>query len=152
VWGDAGVGGVSLSAAGYRLHVSDTSFPVGVAREFRFQVRDRDGTPVTRFATVHDKRMHLVVVRRDLSGYQHLHPTMASDGTWSVPLALSVAGSWRAYADFSALDAAGQQVSVTLGVDLSVAGDWAPRALPEPARETKVAGVVRTAEFTLSVP
>ncbi|MEK8109242.1 hypothetical protein NKG94_40115 [Micromonospora sp. M12] len=37
--------------------------------------------------------MHLIVVRRDLTGYQHLHPTMAKDGTWSVPLTLAQPGS-----------------------------------------------------------
>lgn len=47
---------------------------------------DQVAGPVTNFAIVHDKPMHLVVVRRDLSGYRHLHPTMAQDGTWSVDL------------------------------------------------------------------
>jgi len=36
--------------------------------------------------------MHLIVVRRDLTGYQHLHPTRDPQGTWSVPLALAAAG------------------------------------------------------------
>ena len=36
----------------------------------------------------HTKRMHLIVVRRDLTGFQHLHPEMAADGTWAVPLRL----------------------------------------------------------------
>ena len=32
--------------------------------------------------------MHLIVVRRDLTGFQHLHPTQGADGTWRVPLTL----------------------------------------------------------------
>ena len=51
--------------------------------------------------------MHLIVVRRDLTGYQHLHPTMTPDGTWRVPLTLPDPGVWRAYADFTVRDAAG---------------------------------------------
>ena len=37
------------------------------------------------------RRLHLIVVRRDLTGYQHLHPAMAADGTWSVPLKVAAA-------------------------------------------------------------
>ncbi len=43
--------------------------------------------------------MHLIVVRRDTTGFQHVHPEMAADGTWSVPLAVATAGSYRAFAD-----------------------------------------------------
>lgn len=37
----------------------------------------------------HTKRMHLIVVRRDLTRFQHLHPTQSGDGTWSTPLTLA---------------------------------------------------------------
>ena len=33
------------------------------------------------FDVEHEKRMHLIVARRDLTGFQHLHPTQAADGT-----------------------------------------------------------------------
>ena len=29
--------------------------------------------------------MHLIVVRRDMTGFQHLHPRQGADGSWSVP-------------------------------------------------------------------
>ena len=45
--------------------------------------------------------MHLIVVRRDLTGFQHLHPTQRADGTWTTPLRLDEAGSYRVFADFS---------------------------------------------------
>ncbi|MGI5211889.1 hypothetical protein [Plantactinospora sp. CA-290183] len=149
--GGADVGGLSLSSAGYTLVPTGTALPVGRRTDFRFQVRGADRRPVTGFAVVHDKPMHLIVARRDLSGYQHLHPTMASDGTWSVPVLLPAAGIWRAYADFTALDSAGGQHPVTLGVDLVAAGSYAPRALPPPAREATVDGFTVTYEGTPQV-
>ncbi len=82
--------------------------------------------------------MHVIVVRRDLSGYQHLHPTMAVDGTWSVPLTLPSPGVWRAYADFTAVADDGRQTATTLGVDLVAPGDYTPRDLPGPATTTRV--------------
>jgi hypothetical protein len=45
--------------------------------------------------------MHLIVVRRDLRGFQHLHPTMSDDGTWRTRIAYATGGAWRAFADFA---------------------------------------------------
>ncbi|MBO4209389.1 hypothetical protein [Micromonospora echinofusca] len=137
---DDTVGGLALSEAGYTLTAEQTTFAVDRPQELRFQIRDATRRAVTGFAVVHEKPMHLIVVRRDLTGYQHLHPTMSTDGTWRVPLTLTAAGSWRAYADFTALDAAGRQTPVTLGVDLLAAGDHAPRTLPPATRTATVDG------------
>ncbi|WP_200206112.1 hypothetical protein [Micromonospora coerulea] len=133
-------GGLSVSAAGYTLTPSTVQFPVGRADELRFQIRDERRRAVTRFAVVHDKPLHLIVVRRDLTGYQHLHPTMAADGTWSVPLTLAEPGVWRAYADFTAVADDGRQAAVTLGVDLTAPGGYAPRPLPAAATTSTVDG------------
>jgi hypothetical protein len=46
-------------------------------------------------ATEHGRRMHLIVVRRDLTGYQHLHPAQARDGIWRAPLHVPAAGAYR---------------------------------------------------------
>ncbi|SCL40606.1 hypothetical protein GA0074692_5884 [Micromonospora pallida] len=132
------VGGLAVTSAGYTLAPLGGTFTAGRADEFRFQIRDLGQRPVTRFAIVHDKPLHLIVVRRDLTGYQHLHPTMAADGTWSVPLTLPEPGIWRAYADFTALTADGSQTAVTLGVDLVAPGAYTPRELPPAARTATV--------------
>jgi hypothetical protein len=114
------VGGTATAAGGYALVVTATS-------PFTFHVQGPDGAPVTRFAVVHDRPLHLVVVRKDLTGYRHLHPTMAPDGTWTVPLDLPAPGPYRAYADFAALDKAGRQNAVVLGTDLPSTAPPAPR-------------------------
>ena len=38
---------------------------------------------MTAYDEEHEKDLHLIVVRRDLTGYQHVHPTLAADGTWT---------------------------------------------------------------------
>ncbi|MFF3851810.1 hypothetical protein [Micromonospora sp. NPDC002575] len=135
-----GVGGLTVSSGGWTLTPLGADLAAGRAGEFRFRIRDAQGRPVTRFAVVHDKPMHLIVVRRDLTGYQHLHPTMATDGTWSVPLTLPEAGVWRAYADFTLVTDDGGQSARTLGVDLAVPGEYAPRPLPAASRTATVDG------------
>ena len=126
------VGGLAVTGSGLTLRPESAVFPAGRSQPFRFRVAGAGGAPVTTYAVVHDKPLHLVIVRRDLSGFQHLHPTMAPDGTWSIDLTLAEPGSYRAVADFTAV-VGGQQTPATLGTDLTVAGDYRPAPLPEPA-------------------
>ena len=69
--------------------------------------------------------MHVIVVRRDLRRYQHLHPTQGADGAWTSALTLPEAGVYRAFADFKV---AGEQH--TLGIDLFVPGTSRRRTFP----------------------
>jgi hypothetical protein len=142
------VGGLSLSAGGYTLAPVGTEWIAAQPQALRFRILGPDGKPVTSYAVVHEKQMHLILVRRDLSGYQHLHPAMAPDGTWSIPVGLREPGVWRMYADFAAVDAAGRQTLVTLGTDLVVPGDYRPRALPAPSRQATAGGYTVTYEGT----
>jgi hypothetical protein len=134
------VGGLAVSSGGYRMVPATTTFAAGRAQDLRFRIVGPDRAPVTAFAVVNDKPLHLIVVRRDLTGYQHLHPTLAADGTWSVPVTLAEAGVWRAFADFTLSGQGGSQIPVTLGVDLTVAGNLRPQPLPRPAAQATVAG------------
>ncbi|GAA3350731.1 hypothetical protein GCM10020358_77740 [Amorphoplanes nipponensis] len=136
-----GVGGLAVTTAGLTLVPGTGVLKAGPAQPYRFRITGAGGAPITTYAVVHDKPLHLVVVRRDLTGYQHLHPTMAPDGTWSVDLALAAPGSYRAIADFTAV-VGGQQTPATLGVDLTVAGDYRPVALPAPLSRASVDGFV----------
>jgi hypothetical protein len=135
----AGVGGLAVTSSGLTLTPYTTTFPAARAQPLRFTVAGPGGGPVTTYATVHDKPLHLIVIRRDLTGFQHLHPTMAPDGTWTVDLTLAAPGSYRAIADFTAL-VGGRPVATTLGVDLTVAGDYAPVPLPAPVRVASAEG------------
>ncbi|MEV2237186.1 copper resistance CopC family protein [Micromonospora sp. NPDC049891] len=124
--------GTTVSVAGYTLKPVLRSQPAGASGDYRFRVVGVDGQPVTRFAVVHDKPLHLIVVGRDLGGYQHLHPTMAADGTWSVPLKLTRPGGYRIYADFTVTTDDGRQLPLVLGVDHDVPGSYEPAGLPPP--------------------
>ena len=135
----ATVGGLSLSSGGLTLVPSETAFRAERRQRLEFRITGPGGAPITTYAVVHGKLMHLVVVRRDLSGFQHLHPSMAADGTWGIDLALAEPGIYRMIADFTAV-VGGQQVATTLGTDLTVAGEYAPAALPEPAHAVATDG------------
>jgi hypothetical protein len=134
-------GGLQVAQDGYRLTPVTTGLGPGTSAPFQFRITGPDGAPVTAYTRTHDKDLHLIVVRRDLSGFQHLHPSMAGDGTWSVPLTVPAAGQYRMFADFRPADRAG---SLTLGVDVPAAGPYEPQPLPAPTRTTTVDGYTVT--------
>ena len=127
------VRGLAGSVDGLRLIVDDASLGRGATEELTFRIVDDSGAAVRDFEVEHTKRMHLIVVRRDLTGFQHLHPEMAADGTWTTPLRLQRAGSYRLYADFVR---GGEPV--TLATDLGVDGRVAlsPLSAPSPVART----------------
>jgi hypothetical protein len=145
-------GGLLVSDRGYTLNVSPAT-----TGEFAFRITGPDGRAVTSFDVEHDKRMHLIVVRRDLSGFRHVHPAMASDGTWRVASPLGEPGQYRAFADFKPTGGP----ALVLGADVPAAGQYAPRPLPPPAATSTVDGYTvaldgslqpgRTSKLTLTV-
>lgn len=136
---DAGEGlpGLASTVSGYTLVPVESTLPAGDTVPFAFRVTDPAGRPVTHYAVEHEKELHLIVVRRDLAGFQHVHPVRSAKGTWTVDLDLARAGSYRAYADVVPT-ALGR--NVVLGTDLAVAGDYRPVELPAPATATTVDG------------
>ncbi|MGC4893716.1 hypothetical protein [Micromonospora sp. DT31] len=145
-------GGLLVSERGYTLQPA--AAPAG---QFAFRIAGPDGRSVTRYEVAHDRLMHLIVARRDLSGFRHVHPEMADDGTWRVASPLVGPGAWRAFADFT--PAGGEPL--TLGLDVTVPGQLTERPLPEPVTSTTVDGYTvtlsgspepgRTSRLTLSV-
>lgn len=130
--------GLAVAAGGLRLVAERTELPARGAPPFRFRILGEDGRPVTDFEVEHERRMHVIAVRRDLSDYHHVHPRLAGDGTWEVDLGLEDPGSYRVFADFNR---GGE--SYTLGIDVSLPGRYAPRGLPAPADEAEAAGGYR---------
>lgn len=79
-----GPGGLEVSRDGWTLAMDTPRLTVGKPGELVFRITDPTGAALTTFKENHERRMHLVVVGRDLAGYQHVHPQMSPDGTWRV--------------------------------------------------------------------
>jgi hypothetical protein len=128
--GDAAapVRGLAVSDDGLTLALDTAVLERGRPGELRFSIRGAGGTAIRDFDVEHEKRMHVIVVRRDGRGFQHLHPTLDEAGTWSAPLTLPEAGAYRVFADFKH-----DGEARTLAADLTANGAAHYRALPEPA-------------------
>ncbi|MFE5505466.1 hypothetical protein ACFQ73_23110 [Amycolatopsis japonica] len=114
--------GLASTQGGYTLAPTTTKLIPGATAPFTFRILGADGKPVTAYDVEHEKRLHLIVVRRDTAGFQHIHPELGDDGTWSVPLTIADAGVYRVFADFKPSGGEG----ITLGVDLFAGGDFRP--------------------------
>ncbi|MCW2738842.1 hypothetical protein [Nocardioides sp.] len=138
----AEVGGLTARADGYTLELADRTLERGRTR-LDFRVLTSSGRPLLDYTREHDKDLHLIVVRRDLTGFQHVHPTLdGATGTWSTDVRLTP-GVWRVIADFTPEGWDG----ITLADDVSVGGRYRPDDLPADDR----AASVRTDEGTYTV-
>jgi hypothetical protein len=137
------------AAGGYTLAVQEDRFDPGTPAEFQFKVLDPDGQAVTEYRSLHERDLHLIVVRRDLATFSHLHPTRDSNGTWRVEMTLPSPGPYRAFADLAPTDGP----DVTLTVDLTAPGEWIEQQLPAPSRTARAAPyqVERTGELAAGV-
>ena len=135
--GDHGAAPARATAGGGLRLVpeSTTTFTPGRPARLTFRVADARGETVRDFDVEQSRRMHLIVVRRDLRRFQHLHPTQDRSGAWTVPLTLPDAGVYHAFADFQT---GGERR--TRGVDLFAGGRFAPLPLPAPSDTARVDG------------
>jgi hypothetical protein len=119
------VRGLAVAAGGLRVVVDDAELRRGRDERLSFRIVDERGTTVRDFDVEHTKRMHLIIARRDLTGFQHLHPEQAPDGSWTTNVRLPQAGSYRLFADFSH-----EGEARTLATDLRVDGRAELEPLP----------------------
>jgi len=134
-----------VSQHGYTLALDEHELPAGAAIPVTFRLVGPDGAPVVDYEQTHDRALHLIAVRRDMTGFQHVHPVLGGDGSWRTALTLT-AGDWRVFADFAP---AGHGEAITLGADLAVAGRYLPQPLPAPAATAEVDGYTVTLDGTL---
>ncbi|HRC46039.1 MAG TPA: hypothetical protein PLS72_02080 [Ilumatobacteraceae bacterium] len=131
-----------FESGGYQL-VTDHAH-AGMAT---FHLRDEAGSDVTEFTEAHGSLLHVVVIRPDLSDFQHVHPTIGDDGSWDVML--PAPGQWHLVFDSTPTGAPGPVV-VSANIDDETPVATVP--LPPADDTVDVAGLVVTRDgFTFSV-
>ncbi|MBF6330669.1 hypothetical protein [Nocardia transvalensis] len=145
--GEAVHTGLQSTQAGYTL--TGLSAPAEPNRPgaLRFGITGPDDAAVTRFTSLHEKDLHLIVVRSDAAQYRHVHPQREPDGTWSIDWKWAEPGTYRVFADFAPVGGPGELV---LSRTVTVAGPVAQRPLPPTARVADVDGYRVALEGDLS--
>lgn len=117
--------GLSLEANGFQLTRMQASAAVGSPGVLSFTILAPAGTPLLDYNTVHDRQLHLIVVRTDGEHFAHVHPLLnRATGTWSTPWTWNAAGTYRVFADFMPATADTAKLTLTSAVD--VAGTFTP--------------------------
>ncbi|WP_066886994.1 hypothetical protein [Carbonactinospora thermoautotrophica] len=132
--------GLTEVVHGYRLGEVSGPPTAGKTGRLSFRVYAPSGRAQTEFEIEQTKKMHVYVVRKDLTDFDHVHPEMAADGTWSTPLTLERPGPYRVVAEFLAKDDQGVTHHLVLGTDIEVPGAYQAATLPPPTSSTAVDG------------
>ncbi|MFD8699492.1 hypothetical protein [Kitasatospora purpeofusca] len=140
---DLAAAGLAAERNGYRLDLAGPAPTAGRATDLRFTVAGPDGSPVTDFAVHQTRKLHFYAIRSDLTGFQHLHPDLAEDGTWTAALDALGPGTWRLYADFVP-NTGPHATELVLSRTVTVPGEAAPVPLPAPGGTATVDGYTVT--------
>ncbi|MGB2920233.1 MAG: heavy-metal-associated domain-containing protein [Mycobacterium sp.] len=117
--------GLSLAQGGYLLSPVQAPNTADDRGTLSFRIVDPAGKSLFDYATVHDKQVHLIVVRSDGQHFAHVHPVLdKTTGIWSTPWRWNAAGSYRVFADFQPAQAGSSKLTLTRTVE--VAGEFAP--------------------------
>ena len=93
----------------------------------RYRIRNDRGEILKNFSVVHEKIMHLIVVRKDLQYFQHLHPTFNQiSGEFSADITFPEDGPYRIFSDFTpaASEDNPMQLPVTSFFDAAVGDNY----------------------------
>jgi hypothetical protein len=63
-------------------------------------VLDSSNKVMKDFDINHEKKVHMILISRDLNVFQHLHPMQAADGSFSAETILPQSGDYRLIADY----------------------------------------------------
>jgi hypothetical protein len=91
--GMAAGNGLTSEASGFTLMTGTSALPADEPASLRFRIQTAGGNPITAFETDQTKLMHFYLVRNDLTGFQHVHPTIGAVVTWTARLAAAQPGS-----------------------------------------------------------
>jgi hypothetical protein len=100
-------------------NIGQLNLKPNTAGNYQFAILDDKGKPIKDFEKVHEKQMHVMVVRKDLAYFQHIHPTFnANTGVWTLDkLTIPTDGPYRLFADFTE---GGTKSAVTIYEDFNV--------------------------------
>ncbi|MBY6038040.1 hypothetical protein KUV80_15300 [Fictibacillus nanhaiensis] len=80
--------------------VSEQPIQANVEEELRVKISDPDGKAINTYEINHEKKMHVIVVSKDLSYFNHIHPKFLGDGMFSVKNRFPSGGDYKIITDF----------------------------------------------------
>ena len=127
----------SASVEGYTLTAVEPELEPGNDQFVQFTITGPDSRPVGELDEVDGAPLHLIAVRRDLTGFQHIRPGQGEATSWWAVLNLTP-GPWHVIVELQPA-ALGRRIS--LATDFTVRGDYRAEPLPAAADQTVADGL-----------
>ncbi|MFK9090658.1 hypothetical protein [Bacillus salipaludis] len=70
----------------------------------QLKMENKDGKPVEKFKLNHEKLLHLIIVSKDLSYFNHIHPEYKGKGIFEIRNDFPAGGEYKLVADFKPVD------------------------------------------------
>ncbi len=89
----------SLEVMDFNIAFERPPAETGKTAPLKFNL-SRQGEPLTELQIMHDKPMHVILVRKDLKHFDHVHPEQPEPGIFVVPYIFAASGEYRIWTDF----------------------------------------------------
>jgi hypothetical protein len=126
-----GHGAAGLDDYSVQLYPLPAEPVAGEEATLHFVISRKDGAPVA-FDIIHEKPLHVMIIRDDLQHFTHIHADEPAEA-YALPYVFPAPGKYRVMAEFSEH---GRTIAVPL--DVVVPGEYVPVPLDVTAREQKV--------------
>lgn len=81
------------------VRTDPTAIKAGEPVKLNLMIHDATGVMIKDFETVHEKKLHLIIVRDGLDEFAHIHPEIDRAGNITGMFTFPTAGTYRLYAD-----------------------------------------------------
>jgi hypothetical protein len=81
------------------VRTEPAAIKVGEPVKLNLMIHDATGAMIKDFETVHEKKLHLIIVRDGLDRFAHIHPEIDQAGNITGTFTFHTAGNYRLYAD-----------------------------------------------------
>ncbi len=141
---------VQLAGSRISLDKRNSLKPGEVTLQFKLFGRDAHEFGTNDLTVTHEKRMHLLIIRDDMTNFQHVHPEYIND-KWMVKTTIVAAGDYNIYVDIDPEE----EDAIVLRVPIRIGEAASTKQFPEPnsdasALSGKYKAVLVTSESTKS--
>jgi hypothetical protein len=120
----------------------------GQTTKLDLMIHEPDGGMVRDFETVHEAKVHLIIVREGLDRFAHIHPEVDDSGNLKGTFAFPAGGTYRLFADYKPAKKAGAVATAVV----KVGGESQPAPPLVPDVPGKVKGDGLDAEISVASP
>lgn len=107
----------AAAATNYIMRLSPVSPEAGKPVKLAFKpVIEGNESAIVPLDEVHEQKLHLIIVSKDLAWYDHIHPVYQSDGTYTIEQTFPGGGEYILFADYQPTGGGNQVERLTINV------------------------------------